>query len=421
MINRQIEKKLLGSKIIFPRYQDYCLSNLHQTIINLLTNRYSPPGLPADTMPKGKFSHIFLILIDALGYLSFKKNRHYFPLPQKTLISPLTTIFPSTTTAVLSTLSTGLLPQEHGLFEWRLYIPQIGDIIKTLPFCLTNSHQQDQLVSLGFNPEQVFFKKPTIYQKLAQKGIPSFAFSHQSYYKSAFAKTTLNGARLIPFTGLAELLTTLRQTTIKITNKYPKTFTYVYLDYLDSTGHRHGPESDHFKTELAQIALMIKQFFLQPLKENPQLKSKSLVIITADHGQVQINPKETIYLNRFRKLTNNLKLKPNQEPITATGGPRDVFLHLKKDQQDEVIAYLKKKLFSQADVYSSTEALKKGWFGNRQSSQKFLERLGEVLILPQDNLTVWLDNDEEKKIDKLGHHGGLTAEEMLVPLITIPL
>ena len=421
MINRQIEKKLLGPKIIPPRYQDYCLSNLHQTIINLLTNQHSSPELPADTIPNKKFSHIFLILIDTLGYLSFKKNRRYFPLPQQTLISPLTTIFPSTTTAVLSTLSTGLLPQEHGLFEWRLYIPQIGDIIKTLPFCFTNSHQQDQLADLGFDPDQVFFKKPTIYQKLAQKGIPSFAFSHQSYYKSAFAKITLNGAKTIPFADLAELFTALKQTATKITNKYPKTFTYVYIDYLDYTGHRHGPKSDYFKTELAQIALMIKRFFLQPLRENSQLKSKSLVIITTDHGQVQINPRETIYLNRFRKLTNSLKLKPNQEPITATGGPRDVFLHLKKGHQDKIIAYLKKKLASQASVYSSAEALENGWFGNRRSSQKFLERLGEVLILPQDNLTVWLNSDGEKKIDKLGHHGGLTAEEMLVPLITIPL
>lgn len=420
MINYQIEKKLLGSKLIFPQYQDYCFSNIHQTIINLLTNQNSPSGLPSDVLPKEEFSHIFLILIDALGYLSFKKFQQYFSLPKKALISPLTTIFPSTTAATLSTLSTGLLPQEHGLFEWRLYIPQIGDIIKTLPFCFDNNHQQDQLADLGFDPEKIFFEEPTIYQKLAKRKIPSFVFNHQNYYKSAFASIAQNGAKPIPFTSFSELLTTLNQTITKITNKYPKTFTYAYLDSLDSIGHKYGPESDYFKTELAQIALMINKFLLKPLEKSSQpKKSKSLVLITADHGQVQINPKETIYLNHFRKLKKNLALKPNQKPIMATGGPRDVFLHLKRKNKKETIAYLKKKLASKANVYSSTEALKKGWFGNRQSTQKFLERLGDVLILPQDNHTVWL-GDEEKKIDKLGHHGGITAEEMLIPFIAIP-
>ena len=421
MINYQAEKELIKQTIIPPRYQDYCFANLPWAIINLLTNSNIPQKLPSDVLPIGKFDHVLLILIDGLGYLSFKRFQKYFSLPKETLISPLTTIFPSTTAAALSTLSTGLLPQEHGLFEWRLYLPQVGDIIKTLPFCLEDSHQHDQLIDLGFNPEEIFFNEPTIYQRLAQEKVSSFVFNHQNYYKSAFAKTAQKGAKPIPFASLSELLVTLSKTFTKTTKKYPKTFTYVYLDYLDSIGHKYGPKSPYFEVELAQIALMINKFFIQPLKKKSQIKkSKTLLLITADHGQIQIDPKKTIYLNHFRKLKNNLALKPNQEPILATGGPRDLFLHLKKDRKKETIAYLKKKLADKADVYSTTQAVKMGWFGNRQPSKKFLERLGDVLILPKGNGTIWLDNGE-KKINKLGHHGGLTAQEMLVPLIALPL
>ncbi|MGI6278671.1 MAG: alkaline phosphatase family protein [Patescibacteria group bacterium] len=421
MFNHRAQKQLVGPKTILPQYDNYCFANLHQAIINLFLNRPDlDQNLPADVFPKNKqgFSHIFFILVDSLGYLSFKKFRKYFHLPPKTLISPLTSIFPSTTAAALSTFTTGLLPQEHGLFEWRLFSPQVGDIIKTLPFCLEESHQQDQLAELGFDPKKIFFHQPTIYQKLNKLDVASFALNHQDYYKSAFANIAQKGAKSIPFASLSELIITLSTTINKVTDKYPKTFTYAYLDSLDHIGHKYGPESKYFEAELAQIGLMINRFLFSAIKNSPQ-KGKKLLLIAADHGQVQVNPKETIYLNRFRKLKNSLAQKNNGEPILATGGPRDVFLHLKKNQTKPTVKYLKEKLSGQAYTYPTEYALNQGWFGNRRPSKKFQERLGDVLILPKDNRTVWLDNGEEK-INKLGHHGGITAEEMLVPLIAIP-
>lgn len=404
--------------LVPPRYEDYSFANLPQAIINLLTNCYASRKLPNNVFPKGEFSHVFLILVDSLGYLSFRRFQKYFSLPKKAIISPLTTIFPSTTAAALSTFATGLLPQEHGLFEWRLYLPQVDNIIKTLPFCFEDSRQQDQLIDLGFSPKKIFFSEPTIYQKLARQKVASFTFNHQDYYKSAFAKIVQKGAKPIPFASLSELLVTLNKTVTKITQKYSKTFTFAYLDSLDSIGHKYGPESLYFEAELAQIAMMINQFLLQFLQKNSQ--SSSLLLITADHGQIQVNPKKTFYLNRFHKLKKSLALKADGKPVLATGGPRDVFLHLKKEaDKNNIISYLKKNLINQAEVYSTAQALKMGWFGNRQSSEKFQERLGDILILPKNNSTIWLDNGE-KKVDKLGHHGGLTAEEMLVPLIAIP-
>ncbi|MDD3532057.1 MAG: alkaline phosphatase family protein [Candidatus Shapirobacteria bacterium] len=420
MFNHRAQKQLLGPKTILPQYDNYCFANLHQAIINLLSSSTDKQKLPQDVFFEGKnnYSHIILILIDSLGYLSFKKFKKYFRLPQKSLVSPLTSIFPSTTAGALSTFSTGLLPQEHGLFEWRLFLPEIDDIIKTLPFCLDSNHQQDQLLDLGLDPKKIFFNQPTIYQKLNRLGVASFALNHQTYYKSAFAKTAQKGAKLIPFASLSELTVTLANTIKKITTKHPKTFTYAYLDSLDYIGHKHGPESKYFEAELAQIGFMISHLLLQVVKKSP-CREKKLLLITADHGQTQVNPKETVYLNRFQKLKNNLAKKDNGEPILATGGPRDVFLHLQKNQVNTTIEYLRKKLINRADIYSTKSILEQGWFGNQKPSIKFKERLGDILILPKENQTAWLDNGEEK-VNKLGHHGGISAAEMLIPLIAIP-
>ena len=42
--------------------------------------------------------------------------------------------FPSTTTAHLTTLYSGLPVEEHGLYEWRVYEPRAGDVIRPLLF-----------------------------------------------------------------------------------------------------------------------------------------------------------------------------------------------------------------------------------------------------------------------------------------------
>jgi len=100
----------------------------------------------------------------------------------------------------------------------------------------------------------------------------------------------------------------------------------------------------------------------------------------------------------------------------ATGGPRDVFLHIKKNKVRETISYLKKKLGDKASIYSTKALVKKGLFGSCRGSKRFYQRLGEILILPQKNYTIWLEKGN-KKISKLGHHGGLSIQEMIIPFI----
>jgi len=141
MLNLKVKEAVLPhqeNNFILPRYQDYCLANIPNTILSLFNISPNGPTLPQRTIPNQKqYQNIILILIDGLGFLSFKKHQKYFRfLTQNAAINPLTSIFPSTTAAALTTLQTNTLPKEHGLFEWNLYIPEIGEIINTLPFCL---------------------------------------------------------------------------------------------------------------------------------------------------------------------------------------------------------------------------------------------------------------------------------------------
>jgi len=53
--------------------------------------------------------------------------------------------------------------------------------------------------------------------------------------------------------------------------------------------------------------------------------------------------------------------------------------------------------------------------GIKKINPRFRKRLGDLLVLPHKNYTIWRKY-KNKKFKHLGHHGGLSKEEMVVPL-----
>lgn len=72
--------------------------------------------------------NVILLLIDDFGYNQFLKyaNRYLFlnRLLDHGALMPLTAVFPSTTATSITTINSGLTPQEHGLIEWHLYLEE---------------------------------------------------------------------------------------------------------------------------------------------------------------------------------------------------------------------------------------------------------------------------------------------------------
>ena len=61
------------------------------------------------------------------------------------------------------------------------------------------------------------------------------------------------------------------------------------------------------------------------------------------------------------------------------------------------------------------------FFGLSEPSPTFLKRLGNVVILPHKNETVWWYEGGTFAMPFRSHHGGLVPEEMEIPLIVLPL
>lgn len=91
------------------------------------------------------------------------------------------------------------------------------------------------------------------------------------------------------------------------------------------------------------------------------------------------------------------------------------FLRVNSQKIDEAIAYLKMKYEKYALVIKTEEMIKAGLFGIGDLSEAFLQRVGNVMILPYKNNTIWYEYKKGERLKFKGHHGGLSEEEMLIP------
>jgi len=332
-------------------------------------------------------------------------------------VIPITTVFPSTTAAALTSLSTGLTPQEHGLPEWFVYVRELDMIIATLPFSPLGDPGRDTLSGVA-DPKILFSGEP-FYKRLKREGIKSFSFVNRSIAGSAYSRASLRGSETHPYVSSSDLTAMVRR---QVEGATSPSFFFVYWSYVDTIEHRFGPNTDESSIEASTISYVIQKGLVERL--DPRVARKTLLIVTADHGQINVSPEETLYLNRFRTLVRNFERSGSGNPILPAGSPRDVFLHVR--DVGGMRAYLREKLRGRATTLATEEAVEMGLFGLNRPTRRFRDRVGDLIILPHGRETIWYDHAKDLRrmkqyrarpgrFDLLGHHGGLSKDEMMIP------
>jgi hypothetical protein len=199
-------------------------------------------------------------------------------------------------------------------------------------------------------------------------------------------------------TGLAELATTLRAATGPV-------YAYVYSDEPDTTGHQHGPSSPEFAAA-AERCLDALEVGLRALPEG------TVVLLAADHGQVDVDPATTVYVNEaWPELIGLLARGAGDRVLAPAGSARDLFLHCRADAVDEVVDGLGRRLGERASVHRVSDLVAAGWLG--EVSERLRARLADVCVLPAPGETVWWRERGRFDMPFRGHHGGLSEDEAL--------
>jgi predicted AlkP superfamily pyrophosphatase or phosphodiesterase len=216
---------------------------------------------------------------------------------------------------------------------------------------------------------------------------------------------------------LSEALTKLAE----LVTDDPASIAYylLYYDKIDAVCHTYGPNSHQFEEKVDMFLRMIEELFYKKLKGKAE---QTLLILTADHGQVEVDTRRTYYLNKqIPHIEQYLQTNRRRKPLVPAGSARDMFLHVKDERLDEAVALLQTHLADRAEVYRTEQLVAQHFFGSAQPSKEFLARVGNVVILPYQNETVWWYEGGKFEMHFQGHHGGLTPEEMEIPLLLLAL
>jgi predicted AlkP superfamily pyrophosphatase or phosphodiesterase len=401
---------------VLPDYEGLSIANLPATVAALLGGDLpdARPALPsalwADWAPN--LRRVVLVILDALGYRMLQgmwaagEGQVLSELAEVGRMVPLTSVFPSTTDAALVSLRTGRSPAEHGWLAYMMYLREMGIASNAILLCPVVTRQADLLVEWGLDVESLV-TVPTLAERLTEMGVNSKAVFYTGFRNTGFSAMLYRGVgETRGHHHASDLWVQLRH--LLAETRGQRAFITAYWSGLDTLAHAYGPDTDLWEAEFRTVSHLLAEEFLGSIPD--QDREGTLLLITADHGQIHIPPEQILTVKEHAELSQHLM-------VPIMGESRAAFVYPRPGRAGAIRDYLEEAFPGWFVVLDSVEALQAGLMGKPICDESYA-RAGELLVLPRDNHAV---QQIQPSMSLLGRHGGLTPEEMLVPLIGVRL
>jgi hypothetical protein len=398
---------------LLPRYEGGGIANIGPTILRHFGVETAEAPLASDALAPSLLDGartIVLLVLDALGYdqLLARLNEGTCPRlaallgPGGGTLTALTSTFPSTTTAALTTLYTAVSPARHGSLAFTLYLPAVGRVVNMLTFEIVGAEGAAKIDPTGL------LAVPTIFQRLAAVGVECHVVSPANLVASPLSRILHEGATAHGCTTSADLCVQIRRL---VEARTGPAFVLAYWPAVDTIAHRYGPASAEHAAEVAALDFMLDRELWH------QLGAETLLVVTADHGQMATSRERTILLHEHPDLLALLAAPP-------AGERRAVYLRVAPEHLGAVRAYAAQAFGDAVRVVSREAAFAGGLFGPPPPWPGAVERVGDLILLARDDWQLpYLHHPARhgQPWDHLpiGAHAGLTAAEMRVPLVAV--
>ncbi len=403
----------LEGDFLFPSYDGYSLLNIPGGICQLmnapLVGGY--PLAPEILAACGSgIRQIILLIVDGLGLEPFQRYvsrsapvwRTRFP---QSVLAPLTSLTPSTTSAVLTTLWTGRSPAEHGIVGYELWLKEFGMVTNMIAHSAASAqHDPGGLRRSGFIPE-TFLPVPPLGPYLIRNGVQPYAFMPAGLVHTGLSTMHMADVRVIPYRSPADLWISMADFTER--HVHDRFYAYLYWEEMDSLAHGFGPDDFRLEAEFDLFSQAFEHFFLDRI--DPAALKDTLFILTADHGQISAPRSPAYDLHNHPDLTRMLHILP-------TGENRFAYLYVRPGMLDSVDSYIQQVWPGDFSVVPSELALKTGLFGPGMAAANLPSRIGDGIVIARNASYLWWANKENRLV---GRHGGLSPQEMLVPFYAI--
>ena len=381
----------MKNEIVFPNYDHSILSTITSILKYYNVNTPYSSLKALDEKLSRKYKNIILIILDGMGshILDNLSPNGFFKSKQ---LDTVTSVYPSTTTAALTTYYSGQPPIETGWIAWSQYFKEYGRAIDMF------SHRESYLgENLNYSKLNVFndiMKHETIFDKIEKASPNVKAYEITPLYSERRSKRTVTADNL------EELLDNLNM----LCQTNGEKFIMAYCDNPDGLLHKYG-------TSAQEVQNFIKQAEDGISKSYNELPDDTLVIVSADHGHKDIEKAYTML--DYPEIQECLILPPSLES-------RVIAFWVKENMKKEFEERFNKIFGEEFLLLSSNEFLNRNFLGFGKKHPKIDDFIGHYIALSTSSSIIRLETFlAEGKPIKKSTHCGLSKEEMEVPVIVL--
>lgn len=406
----------LDAAQVFPRYDGRSVANIPAAIARCLGAEPGrdqlPPLLDAELFG-ADFDHVIVVLVDGigdkqLGWLRamLPDNPYFRRVEADGIETRLTSIVPSSTAAATTSIWTGVPAGRHGLIGYDTFLKDYGLVVNFLAYSPISLMAKPGLVELTGKGAEDMIGVETMGEILTRQGIAVRSYLPIAISASCLSRAQMRGAEIIPYRGFADLFATAEE---RISAEADvKSLDFIYYNDFDTYNHLYGMRDERIWRGMDDFLNGLERMITA---HQAKRIGKTLVLLTADHGHTPTTPDRRRDWNYQPELMNLLTLRP-------TGENRLTYFHPKSRKADELIRRIEAVYPGEFNLVESERFLNDGFFGTGTLHPDVENRIGELIAIAKGDAFLWWN----PRPDRLhSRHGGLSADEMIVPLIGLKL
>ena len=379
--------------IVMPNYENCILGTITSILkyYNVETKHKSSKKIDKILQQKDYKNVIFLVL-DGLGECILNKI-----LPNGYLknnqIDCVTSVYPSTTTAALTTYYSGKPPYETAWIAWSQYFKEYGRALDM--FSHNESYMREPLKNPLVDVFKTVVNYETIFEQIEKASKDVKTYEVEPEYAERRAKRSINA------NNLDELIMNIQD----LCTMPNKKFIFAYSDNPDGLLHKYGVKSNEVKEFLIDAENKIKEMC-------NKFDNDTILIVSADHGHKDIEKAYTLI--DYPEIQECLIMPASLESRVLT-------FWVKEDMREIFFFFFNKIFKNEFWLMIKDKFLYKYHFlGYGEKHYKIDDFIGNYVALSIAGSIIRLETFlAEGKPIKKSTHCGLTKEEMEVPVIII--
>ena len=381
----------MEKEIVLPDYEN-CVLNLINSILKYYNVETKYNGLKElDKILEKKYKNIVFIILDGMGEHILKNisSNGFFT---KNEIKKITSVYPSTTTAALTTYYSGRPPIETGWIAMAQYFKEHGRTIEMMREI--DAYTGEKYTNAKIDAMDLVNYKP-IYDQIEEASKNVKAYEINPSFCKHRSKRNIN----------ADNMEIMCDSIEAICKNQDENFILAYTDKPDTLLHKYGCKSNEAKEFVKEAEKQIEKLY-EKLKE-----TDTLIIVSADHGHKDIE-----------KVYNAIELDEIQECLIQPPSleSRVVTFWVKEDKKEKFEKKFKEKFKEEFLLYTKDQFLKENMLGFGEKHPKIDDFIGNYIALSISSSIIKLGTHISKeKGNKKSTHCGLTKEEMEVPVIIL--